>query len=252
MIKDDLIYSWDGSTSHLGRNLLSFLIVAVIFTFFLGAVNVRFEVASPSQIESASILNFDDGQMGRYWRLKAEEDGPFPGRLELQSDHESSAGIGFFSMAGSGDWSDYEIKLAPIEVTVGILNKELAQKGKRFFPNHRFSKLEVVDEKPDLNQVHKKVPILVPFDRSALAWMPDKLPEFHLEIANSASPAAWRFLLSLRPDGSVDQCISLGGEDESSNSRMVGWLQNIRFKRDDGERWLGVRVEFVNGRNHGS
>jgi hypothetical protein len=54
--------------------------------------------------------------------------------------------------------------------------------------------------------------------------------------------------MSLSEHGSVAELIPLAGGDDPAQKAMERWLRGLRFKEGTGERWFGLRVDFVNRR----
>ncbi|QTN30877.1 hypothetical protein HZ994_00560 [Akkermansiaceae bacterium] len=201
-------------------------------------------IVSPTQerSSSASVLLFKDDEVGRSWNLQAEEGGPFPGRMELEGFGGRLDGFG---VEGSLGWSDYQSELRSIGDEGGIAPERIAAKGGRVFPSLGGSG-DGHDAAPPAVAGMKKVPRLIPYDSASLAWMPDRLPAFVMPEGTEKVSASWRFTVNLRADGSVRESISLGGGDDAGQAAMEDWLLGVRFKEGAGDRWLGLRVEFVN------
>lgn len=65
--------------------------------------------------------------------------------------------------------------------------------------------------------------------------------------------AEWRFVLNLRADGTVLECLSLSGGSEEGLAAMIAWLRSLKFQEsEEAERWMGLRIEFLNERKHGA
>lgn len=246
MIKDDLVFRWEVSENHSGYKIIASLLVVTIFTIIFGIVDVRLDRAYVPNLESATVLQFRSDDIGRVWRQRAEEGGPFPGRLEINGS-VGMAGLyeAINSEAVSG-WNGYQVPLREFQSNVGLRSGVLSQKGRRYFPERVVMPGGVPAKVPVASKAVRR-PILTPFDSDALDWMPEKLPEFGMEVdGGMLVSASWRFMLRLRPDGTVDHCVSLSGGAEAGLMEMAGWLRGLRFKPGEGERWLGLRVEFVN------
>jgi hypothetical protein len=248
MTKEDLIFDWQKSEGLFRDKVVSFVLVAIIFTILLGFIRIRPSPLSDRPSESASVLHFKDDDLGRFWMLQAEEDGPFPGRLELDgyNGRLPTGGID-----GSVAWSDYKSELRTISGTEGGTQENLAAKGARVFPSRGRA-----DAKPDVAVIVprkvKRIPVLVPYNSEAMDWMPKKLPSFTQALGAEAVTASWRFTINLREDGSVRESIPLAGGDDAGQAAMQDWLLGVRFKRGTGDRWLGLRVEFVNQADDGT
>lgn len=250
MTKRDLIYDWRKSESSFRDKLSALIIVTMLFGVFWGACDIRYSTPRSERSGSASILRFkgkDDG-LARFWLLQAEEGGPFPGRLELSGE---GGALSVEGIDGTKSWNTYRSQFRPIGEEEGYSREKLASKGVRVFP----SRFKTADERAAAPPVAKKVskePILIPYSPEALAWMPDDLPQFVLPEGAASAPATWRFAVNLAEDGTVRESISLGGGDDDGQGAMEGWLRGVRFKPAEGDRWLGLRVEFVNRQGNGT
>lgn len=246
MIKDDLIFNWRDSESHIGFKIIAVLSVALIFTVFFGLVDVRIKPPLAPSLESASVLHFADDELGRAWGLMAEENEPFPGRLEISGVGGIPAMDATADSDGVSGWSDYQVKLLRFQRTDGSPAGALARKGVRYFPER--VKIQPTDAGTSEHPARtRRKAILTPFDGRAMGWMPDEVPDFETPAdGGDLLSASWRFMLRLRPDGSVSDCVSLSGGGDAGLNEATEWLEGLRFKSGDGERWLGLRVEFVN------
>lgn len=244
MIKDDLVFSWRKSESHAGYKVVGYVIVACLFTFFFVTMNVHMKPLGTPAMNGASVLHFTDDELGRLWRLRAEEEGPFPGQLVTNEDGKSLVWRDILGMGEDQNLTGNAISLLQYQADADGYGDTLGSKGQRFFP---------IRESPDhkietLRQAGnaKRIPILTPYSREAMGWMPAELPEFDVAVKADPSAASWRFVLNLREDGSVVECVALSGGDDAVVKEMTGWLSRLRFKEGQGERWLGMRVEFIN------
>lgn len=251
MIKDELIFGWSSSESHRGHKLLAIMLVTGVFTILLGSVNVRFGTERAGAVIGSSVLQFKNDELGTYWRMRAEEEGPFPGRMELLGDNSLPNFHGLSAEIEEGEWTTYQMELSSLQSIVGINGSNPVNEVENFLPElEPLSSASV--ENIDSTRIAIAEPILIPFDEGSLKWMPDMLPDFSSGLLENAIPATWRFLVRLSPDGNVDQCISLSGTDGPSLGEMTGWLKSVHFKEGVGERWLGLRVEFINRYKNGS
>ena len=246
MTRDELIFNWRKQEASLRYKVISFVIVTIVFTIFLGLFEIGFSVDFGGRGESASVLRFRDDELGRSWMLKAEENGPFPGRLEL-GEYGNQLSLG--SMDGLMGWNDYRVQLRPLGDDKGYSQQELAAKGMRVFPSRRDATRRA--DPPEVGDM-RQTPILFPYDSGALKWMPEKLPAFEMPLNENAVPASWRFTVNLRENGTVRESISLGGGADAGQAAMETWLQGVRFKEGTGDRWLGLRVEIINRKKNGT
>lgn len=248
MTKGDLIYDWRKSEGSFRYKLVAFVIVAVIFTVFWGSLQIRSAAARNDRSGSASILRFRGDDLGRFWLLQAEEHGPFPGRLEFDG-HDRSLSPEWID--GAEAWNNYRSRMRPIGDDEGYSREDLASKGVRVFPSRTKPGVGPGLTPPVPKKIRQK-PVLIPYDRQALAWMPDVLPDYVIAEGAGTDPAAWRFAINLGEDGAVRDSISLGSGDDAGQAAMEVWLRGVRFKPAEGDRWLGLRVEFVNQPDNGT
>ena len=250
MTKDELIFEWRKRDMHPARQIVPFFIVLAGFGFLFSFLELEFELPSDMSIKSAAVTYFLDDDIGRAWQLEAEEEGPFPGRLEIddQSGFLNSGAI--FGSESEELWSNHRIELRSFPAESGKLKERIAPKGVRYFPSRRGA----VPLLPEINETigsTRLFPSLIPFDERALNWMPEKLPPFEVKIEEGTSTAAWRFVLELRSDGTVAQCFSLSGGTENSLNEMMRYLEALKFRSaEQDSRWVGLRIELLNRESH--
>ena len=246
MIKDDLIYDWKHAETHLGYRLLAVIVVAGVFVLCGSLIDVKIGENKGGVTQTATVLRFMDDDLGRFWQLKAEEEGPFPGGLQSP---EPVLDLVTESVENE-NWNTYEITPVPFTSKTGVQKLKIASKGTRFFPEHAVEKKEQIDDQmgPVLREESVKFPVLISTDKEGVDAIPDTLPEFGLLTAGmEVHSASWRFLVSLRADGSVESCISLGGEHDEALEAVLGWLRGVKFNEGGEDRWLGIRMKFVEG-----
>ncbi len=248
MTKGDLIFDWQKPESSFRVKMLSYILVGIIFTFLFGSLKVGISVPTRVRAESASILRFRDDEMGRSWTLQAEEDGPFPGRLSFDG---FLGGLEADGSDGVFPWHVYRSGLREIGNDGSYANEDIAPKGVRVFP----SIIAVGGDPgadPPIQTKMAMMPILIPYDSYALAWMPDRLPDIAIPEGAEKMTTAWRFAVNLRENGTVKEAISLVGGEDAGQALMERWLHGVRFKEGSSDRWLGLRVEFANRPDDGT
>lgn len=248
MTKDDLIFDWNKSESRRRDKLFAFIVVSLLSAAFAGLIELRLPVLRSISGQGAELIRFADKDMARSWLLEAEENGPFPGRLQIGEE----AGEAIFLDGGSLDaWTDYRASMRPLpeEETVGRV--QITPKGNRVFPAIPSVASDTMVDISPLREV-RRIPILIPYDRGAIEWMPEDVPDLALPAVVEIAPDSLRFAMSLREDGSVSEAIPLAGGEDSAQEALERWLRGLRFKKGTGERWFGLRVEFVNRREDGS
>lgn len=250
MNKQELIFDWSPVESHRGWKGLSVLIVVLGSVFFFSLVSVRFDFKETSSVKSASVFYFPEEEMGSGWITKAEEMGPFPGRLEIDGLYAPIDLLAADPLDDENGWNGYEFQLRSLQVNQANAADRIAVQGQRYFPKNFGSA-------PSGKGVSGKElvlkPVLIPYTKDAAKWLPAELPKFDHVMNEKVASSAWRFVLLLRPDGTVAQCMSLSGGREESLSSLVKWLEGLRFgESEQPERWMGLRVEFLNEKNDGT
>lgn len=248
MTKDELIFDWSKPEASRKDKLFSAVIVGLLFTFLMGT----FELSVPSQRtgseEQGTLIRLVDGEMAKSWALVADENGPFPGRSDTDGE--------FGGLILSGEdrldwWRDYEVKLRPMREENGVDRVDITPKGKREFPMTP----AITEDSPGVTSSAASlanVPVLVPYHKAALEWLPGELPSFDLRGVAETPADSLRFMVSLREDGSLAELIPLAGAADPAQEALEAWLRGIRFKEGSGERWFGLRVDFVNRRDDDS
>jgi hypothetical protein len=248
MTKNELVFDWKKSEG-LGRDkVASVLIVVVFFTIFFGLVDLRVPPFRSEPVEEAGLIRFTDPDMARSWLLEAEEKGPFPGRLEV----DDALSLPAFSGGGLSSWNDYRVRLKPLGEEEALGRVDIAAKGIRVFPEIPSAAAGIPENVPERGTMRRKL-ILTTFDADALKWMPGtELPEFEVPAGVEAVPDALRFSVSIRGNGTVAELIPLTGGADPLQDAVVRWLRSVRFGEGADERWIGLRVDFVNGRENGA
>jgi hypothetical protein len=250
MNKNDLIFDWSNTEAHWGWKWTAVLIVALGFAFLYSLFSVQFDHKDVAPLRSASILYLSDDKESRLWRMQAEEDGPFPGGLEISGLNDPLNELGEASLSEDDSWNSYEVSMRSLRIDSFINEHRISAQGQRVFPRN-FKSVEALNEQPKTELVMR--PILIPYNKESEKWLPTDLPPIHLELKEELASAEWRFVLNLRDDGSVMECLSLSGGREEGLKVITDWLQGLNFqKSDEQERWMGLRIDFLNERSHGT
>ena len=222
----------------------------VLFVGVSGVIRVTVANELPESGRSVSVLQLGDDETGRRWLMKAEEAGPFPGGLAGNITDFPGIPDMLGQSFGAVEWGGYRSNPVPFVGESGAAREEIAQKGLRVLPE-RFSESQAAPTADSSMSGIKRVPVLIPFDSESEKAIPDTLPPFEFALEEGVNTANWRFAVSCRADGSVDQCVSLSGESGDSLAAMTRWLRTVRFGSGEGERWLALRVEFENQKTDG-
>jgi hypothetical protein len=249
MTREDLIFDWREGEGGKAWSFFSWVVVGVLAVAVVGVIDVRFMTKDVEGKSSAGVMCFLDEEMKNYWRMKAEEDGPFPGGMRIGGAEVFMGLQEYDSWNAEENWSGYELKMRTIADEGEGGGMRVSDRGMRYFPERRgMDTGKGVEERVKA----KKVPVISVYEKDAGGWIPDELPVYKGELALNGAASSWRFMLKLRGDGTVEHCMPLsGGEGELEG--VIRWLEGIQFKGSDEEsRWMGLRVEFSNITDDGS
>jgi hypothetical protein len=250
MNKNDLIFDWSSVEAHRGWKGAAVLIVTLIFGFFISLVNVEFDSKEVVSVKSASVLYLPDHEEGRIWRMKAEEEGPFPGRLEISGMDDPFEELASGVLNKDDSWNLYKTSMRPLEMESVKSMHRISVQGQRYLPKIFKSTGVVIDQQK--SEVLLK-PLLIPYTKESEKWLPTEYPPFRMEMKEEMDSSEWRFVLNLSADGKVKECLSLSGGDEVGLAEITEWLKGLLFQEvADQERWMGLRIEILNERSHGS
>jgi hypothetical protein len=250
MNKNDLIFDWSEVEAHRGWKGVSFLIAVMGLVVFLSVIHVEFDFKQVASVKSASVLYVPDHAEGRAWLMKANEEGPFPGGLEISGVDDVFEGFGRGSFGDEDTWNPYSITMYPLQEDSLQSTRRISLQGKRYFPKIFKSTNEVKEEQTA--ELEMK-PVLIPYTKESEKWLPAELPSFHMENKAEMKTTEWRFVLNLTEDGRVRECLLLSGGEESGLAEISAWLKGVQFqKSEEAERWMGLRVELLNERSHGA
>lgn len=249
MNKNDLIFDWSSVEVHSGWKGVSLLVVVLGFGFLVSLINVEFGHREVGTVKSASVLFLSNHEEGETWSMLAEEEGPFPGRLEISGLNDPLSELGDGSLIDRS-WNPNRVRLKDMEISSAIAAHRISAQGQRYFPRN-FRSTGALQVQPKTDVVLK--PNLIPYTKEAQKWLPAELPLFRMEMEEEIASAEWRFVLNLRADGSVMECLSLSGGRDEALTMLTAWLKSIRFQESqEPERWMGLRLEFLNEGSHGS
>lgn len=250
MNKHDLIFDWSDKEDHRGWKGAAVLIVSLGFGFLLSVLHVGFDFKEVTSVKSASVLYLPDHDEGRIWRIKAEEEGPFPGRLEISGMDDPFERFGSGVPSEDDSWNPYKTSMRPLEMdSVKSMNR-ISVQGQRYLPKI-YKSTDEHKEQQKAEVVLK--PLLIPYTKESEKWLPTEFPPFRMEMKEEMDTTEWRFVLNLSADGKVRECLSLRGGEEIGLAEITEWLRGLRFQEvADEERWMGLRVEILNEINHGS
>lgn len=244
-----LIFDWIKGEASRKDKLFSVIIVASLFALLMGGIDLNLPTPRTEPMAEGTLIRLVDRELATSLAREAEENGPFPGRLKPEGENPEM----MFAPDGGGQgwWTDYQVKLRPMRDDSTVTRVNITPKGKREFPEIAASDARISNDTPKAAPSPSE-PVLVPYDAAALEWLPDELPGLKLSVGAERATDALRFLVNLREDGSVAELIALAGAEDRTRDALENWLRGIRFKKGEGERWFGVRVDFVNSKHDGT
>jgi hypothetical protein len=242
------IFRWRGNDGGTLPRLFSFLIVAAGFVFLLTFVRVRTGAPQPWIGQKASIIHLRNDADGRAWAVRAEEGGPFPSHFD-PSDWAGYAALKHQVIEAtriSPPAYVPPLRELPSEKPVGPL--ALAPGGVAVFPHRSSPEIDVQPPRPS-----RPVPVLYPLSKIPIEALPSDLPVFDAAIDREITAKTWRFLLRLRPDGGIADCVSLAGAANPASLLLEDWLRKIRFDPALAakNRWISIAVGFINQSENG-
>lgn len=246
MTKCELIFDWSRSEASRKDQLFSVVIVGSLFIFLYGAIKLKEPSYRTYPDERGSLIRLVDGEMAKSWSLQADENGPFPGRLDVGGE---LGGTILSEQEGLFWWRDYEVRLRPMQLDDGVGRVEITPRGKQEFPALSAAVVDAAGAALGAASSASE-PILIPYHSAAVAWLPEEVPALDTRGLAGARVNSLRFLVSLREDGSCAELIPLAGIAEPAQATLENWLRSIRFKEGSGERWFGLRIDFMNRRGN--
>lgn len=235
------IFRWKGLDGPPLRGFLALLVTAGAFSLFAATVRVR--VSAPQQwIErKASIIHLPSVGDGAMWALRAKEGGPFPSRFEPREWEELSGLGNAAALVLRGAGIPYQPALRELPADEGPVRLDLAAKDERVFP-----KRAPRPSPPPPEGEAKLSPVLFPLSGIPMESMPAVLPPFAAPVDAAMAAGAWRFLIRLRPDGGVAECVPM--IDQAGGQALADWLRRIDFGAETAKKspWIGIGVGFAN------
>lgn len=239
-------FRWRGLDGTPFPGLMATIIVAAVFAFFAATLRIRVNAPQQWVERKASIMHLPAEGEGRIWALRAQEGGPFPAKFEPVEWAKSLGTDELLAAATRLPPVPYEPKLRELPAEDGIPSLAVAEKGQRVFPK----RVSRNDAAPAAGAV-KLVPLLYPLSGISFQALPKELPPFTEPVDALMTAASWRFVVRLRADGSVSECVPL--VNDRGGDVLAKWLKGVTFSPEAAKQaeWIGIGVGFANQPAHG-
>ncbi|MBK1883193.1 hypothetical protein JIN85_12260 [Luteolibacter pohnpeiensis] len=236
------IFPWRGLNAPLMPKVLAAVLLFGVFAFAITFVRVDISARPHWLEEKASIIDLRMGKDAELWARRAQEEGPFPSRVDPDSWNVMKQLENQVSDAFRTPSMPYVPQLRDLPQGEPVSGIPFTAKGERVFPKHQAPEWV---QQPDAARL---VPQLYPLVEVPMDAMPKKLPAFAGEIAPEMTYTPWRFLIRLTPDGVVSDCVSLVGTSEAGAGSLEKWLRQVKFDPGFAEKheWIALAVTFVN------
>lgn len=236
------IFVWRQPRTSLLRNGFIVLTVAGTFVVFLTCVHIRMVPLVPWVTHKAAVIQVADDAEGRALTLQAREGGPFPSRFDPTA----------WDGAAALEQSAFEVARWRPPPHVPNL-RELPERANPSVKLALQGESTLPEIKPELRRVPvfgklKLAPVLSPLSGNSSVVIPMQLPIFEHAVDAKLTDESWRFLLRLDRAGMVQDCVSLGGGDETGAPLLEAWLRRVTFNIESGKAsaWIAVGVAFTN------
>jgi hypothetical protein len=239
----EFLFTWrDRSTSSW--NLIGGVVIAlVLFVLLLSTIRVR--LATPARwIEhKAAVIQLTGEVDGRAWTLRALEGGPFPTRFDPTTWPASRQAEAAAIRSATLQRQPHDPQLLNFPAPPPLRLPTLAEKGERFFP-----KPTPQDRPEPAAKPWKTLPFIQPLAALPEGSLPESMPAFTGSIDAETAAESWRFLIRLRPDGGVAECLPLTGAGLPGGDSLVAWLRSIKFSPalHATHPWLALAIGFTN------
>lgn len=245
------VFRWRRLGSPLFPKLLALGITCALFAAAASFLKIRIDFHAPWMPEAASVIHAGVDPAGSVLATVAVENGPYPSRFDL-ADWQ-----GFQALEKSAEYhpasrfSRYVPQFRELPESRIFPAVPLAESGRPVLPP-----LPAPPPQKPVGSV-VTVPVLYPLSGISASGLPSKLPALGFPVDGELAAGTWRFLIRLRPDGTVLDAVSLAGGDEDGSDRtlrLISWLRTIRFPAAPAEtavRTAGVALGFINEPEYG-
>ncbi len=251
MNKEDLLFDWSETDGQKRRKTLAAILLGMGLLALWGIISVNVPMREAETKRGAAAILLKERSPGTLLRLRAAEEGPFPGRSKGLDDSFSERSL---AISKVGRWTDYLPELTEIpEVNLlyGV-DVEADLQAPAFAYPIRLQKEQLdTEDSRDISMPLAETQLsklrLRAFSSESEAWLPTEVDQ--LQLPAKVNVSEWRYLASLDETGKVIELVRLDNGAELGASEFEEWLQRQRFQKrgeaDDQERWLGIGVQII-------
>lgn len=237
-----LIFPWRRRPRRLLPGLAAGVIALLGFGVLLALVQIR---VVPPQFEmerQGSLIYLPATGDGLAWATRAKEAGPLLSRYEPTTwdGYPAMDAAVTAAMATASPPHRPQPRELPVDKTVRP--PALAAAGEAVFPKPPPA------TPPAPPQPCVLVPVLYPLSKLGSASLPQDLPPLPDPVDPALAAVDWQFLIHLRPDGGVAECLALNQSTGPGAARLETWLHGVAFdpKLAAPGDWIAVGIRFHN------
>ena len=237
-----LIFPWRKPPSQVMPTLVAGGLALLGFGMLLGLVHIR---VVPPQFEmerQGSLIYLPASGDGLAWATRAQEAGPLLSRYE-PTDWNGYPALNAAVTAATLVATPPRLpQLQELPAGDAVRPPPLAAAGEAVFPKPP----PLAPPAPPVPC--KLVPQLYPLSKLGSASLPQSLPPLADPVDPAMAAVDWQFLVHLRPDGSVADCLALNQSPGPGAGRLENWLRGVAFdpKLAVPGDWIAVAIRFNN------
>ena len=240
----EFLFPWHRRNSSLWAPLGALLAAIALFALLLSFVRVKVAPAPRWIEDKATVIQLSGDADAQAWALRAIEAGPFPTRFDPSGSPDARALEIAAIRESAVVLPPYQPTLRALPAPAPPVLPAIAAAGERLFPRP-----SPVPPVPAVEPVPwRTVPVLLPLSDLPANALPSPVPAFPGHIDAETAAESWRFLIHLRADGSVADCIPLNSSGRSGATALAAWIGGMNFHPDlpQSHPWIALAVGFTN------
>lgn len=240
----EFLFAWRDRSASSWNLIGAVAIALVLFVLLLSIVRVRLTTPARWIEHKAAVIQLTGEVDGRAWTLRAMEGGPFPTRFDPTTWPASRQAEADAIRSATLLRKPHEPRLLDLPDPPPLRLPTLAEKGERFFPTPAPQ-----DHRPPPNATPwRTLPVIQPLAVLPEGSLPDPPPAFTGTIDAETAAESWRFLIRLRPDGGVAECLPLTGAGRPGGDSLAAWLRSMKFPPalHSTHPWFAIAIGFTN------